>query len=158
MATLSPESWLAVPDEAFERHATSPRPRSDQLGIGIDAPKRVVAGERLPITGFFALTGPDLLWSSPWIEAATFVASRRGGMSVGHFHQHGKPVPPTPPFGGRAPTAEELRRRGVEYFTSNVRSLFDDSFEPGTYFVYAFRGAHVSNVVRIEVVDPETSP
>src|SRR5688572_6360842 len=88
-ASFETTRWSEVPYGSFERHALSPVPRGEELGIGLAAPARCVAGERIPVAGFVALSGSDLLLPSPWARVLSFVAVSGDWLACVQWHAPG---------------------------------------------------------------------
>lgn len=157
MAATSPEAlaWASVPLQSLERHALSPRPREGQLGIGLVAESPARVGHPIRVAGFVCFSGRDLLLPTPWAMLLTFVASGPK-LASGHWHGEGKPVVASPRFGGKAPSPSELTHRSTEYFTVELGEVLGEPVSAGRVYLYAFHGAHVSNVVALDVQEDAT--
>lgn len=143
--------WSAIDAESLEPHELTPEPDDDHVGIGLAAPRRVVRGERLFLSGFIALGGGEALRPGIWPHALTFVASAARWCASGQKVDESSPAEPT----ARAPVAVDPAYRATEYFTFDLVDLLDKPIPLGRLYVYAFLGNHVSNVVTVDVVEPE---
>ena len=152
MAATSLEPWSALEAPSLDANELTPEPEIGQVGIVLRAPARVATGDRLLATGAIALAGAASARPGIWADALVFVASSRGYVASGHW------VRPEAPACGHgtvaaSETSDELI--ATEYFTFDLVDLLDKPIPLGRLYVYAFLGNHVSNVVTVDVVEPE---
>ena len=125
----------------------------DYRGLRIAALNRVPLQKRddgyanIPLAGHVTLAGSDAGATAPLAYVQIVAATRVGRPCVGNLdvRRSNEVLPPDP-------SASE-----TYYFNVDLAETLDLPPTPAIYFVYAFLGPYVSNVVRIEVVDPEAS-
>lgn len=125
----------------------------DFVGIRIAAPDRVRAGRDafLPVAGAYQVPFDALGLRGRFGEHLYLVVT--GPVDAPSVVPLLREVPDMPP----APESGYPDLSIVEYLNVDVGERLG-GFGPGVVFIYAVLGPYVSNVVRVEAVDPEASP
>lgn len=154
MSDVAPSFDDFTPDDRCPNAAT-PDVEADLhfVGIRISAPDRVRAGGDafLPVAGAYQVPFDALGLRGRFGEHVHLVVT--GSVEAPSVVPLLREVPDMPP----APESAYPELTIVEYLNVDVGERLG-GFGPGVIFIYAVLGPWVSNVVRIDVVDPEASP
>jgi hypothetical protein len=107
----------------------------------------------VPLSGLVTTSSRELRATDVLSNLTLLACNHLGQTREGTFEVVPNPVPRN-----GAPPGRGDGMVTTSYFNVDLADVLELPRRPAVYFVYAFLGPYVSNVVRIEVVDPEASP